>query len=37
MHQEYFTPKYLEAKDRFWGNRAGVEFAEPFVAYKLIL
>lgn len=37
MHQEYFTAKYLEAKDRFWGYRVGVEFAEPFVAYKLIL
>ena len=37
MHQEYFTAKYLEAKDRFWGCRVGVEFAEPFVAYKLIL
>ena len=36
-HQEYFTPQYLEAKDRFWGYRVGVEFAEPFVAYKLLL
>jgi len=36
-HQEYFSEEHLEAKDRFWGYRIGVDFAEPFSAYKLIL
>lgn len=36
-HQEYFSKEHLEAKDRFWGYRIGVEFAEPFFGYKIIL
>ena len=36
-HQDYFSDQHLEAKDRFWGYRIGVEYAEPFCAYKLIL
>ena len=36
-HQEYFSVQHLDAKDRFWGYRIGVDFAEPFSAYKLIL
>ena len=36
-HQDYFSESHLEAKDRFWGYRIGVEFAEPFFAYKIIL
>ena len=35
-HQDYFSESHLEAKDRFWGYRIGVEFAEPFFAYKII-
>lgn len=35
-HQEYFSAEHLEAKDRIWGYRIGVEFAEPYSAYKLI-
>lgn len=36
-HQDYFSENHLGAKDRFWGYRIGVEFAEPFFAYKIIL
>ena len=35
-YQDYFSEQHLEAKDRFWGYRIGVEFAEPYSAYKLI-
>jgi LmbE family N-acetylglucosaminyl deacetylase len=36
-HQEYFSQVHLETKDRFWAYRIGVEYAEPYYAYKLIL